>query len=34
MEVLTIYFPVVDGKDAVLRVHWGEIMVPLSIRVP
>jgi len=34
MEVLTIYFPVVDGKDAVLRVHWGEVMVPLSIRVP
>jgi DUF2911 family protein len=34
MEVLTIYFPVVDGKDTVLRVHWGEIMVPLSIRVP
>ena len=34
MEVLTIYFPIVDGKDTVLRVHWGEIMISLSIRVP
>jgi hypothetical protein len=34
MEALTFYFPVVDGKDAVLRLHWGEVMVPLSIRVP
>lgn len=34
MEVLTFYFPVVEGKDAVLRLHWGEVMVPLSIRVP
>ncbi len=34
MEVLTFYFPSVDGKDAVLRLHWGEVMVPLSIRVP
>jgi hypothetical protein len=33
-EVLTFYFPLVEGKDAVLRLHWGEIMVPLSIRVP
>jgi hypothetical protein len=34
MEVLTFYFPIVEGKDAVLRLHWGEVMVPLSIRVP
>jgi hypothetical protein len=34
MEALTYYFPVVEGKDAVLRLHWGEVMVPLSIRVP
>jgi hypothetical protein len=34
MEVLTFYFPTVEGKDAVLRLHWGEVMVPLSIRVP
>jgi hypothetical protein len=34
MEALMFYFPVVEGKDAVLRLHWGEVMVPLSIRVP
>jgi hypothetical protein len=34
MEVLTFYFPTVEGKEAVLRLHWGEVMVPLSIRVP
>jgi hypothetical protein len=31
---LTFYFPIAEGKDAVLRLHWGEVMVPLSIRVP
>jgi hypothetical protein len=34
MEVLTFYFPLVEGKDAVLRLHWGELMLPLMIRVP
>jgi hypothetical protein len=34
MEVLTIYYPIVEGKDAVLRLHWGETIIPLSIRVP
>ena len=34
MEALTFYFPVVEGKDAVLRLHWGEVMVPLSFEVP
>ena len=34
MEALTFYFPIVEGKDAVLRLHWGEVMVPLAIRVP
>jgi len=34
MEVLTFYFPTVEGKDAALRLHWGEVMVPMSIRVP
>jgi DUF2911 family protein len=34
MEALLFYFPIVEGKDAVLRLHWGETMVPLSIRVP
>jgi hypothetical protein len=34
MEVLTFYFPNVEGKNAVLRLHWGEVMIPLSIDVP
>ena len=34
METLVFYFPIVEGKDAVLRLQWGEVMVPLSIRVP
>lgn len=34
METLLFSFPIVDGKDATLRLHWGEVMVPLSIRVP
>ncbi|MBI3261910.1 MAG: DUF2911 domain-containing protein [Acidobacteria bacterium] len=34
METLAFYFPIVEGKDAVLRLHWGTVMVPLAIRVP
>jgi hypothetical protein len=34
MEVLAFYFPLVEGKDATLRLHWGTVMVPLAIRVP
>ncbi len=34
METLSFYFPIVEGKDAVLRLHWGDVMVPLSIQVP
>lgn len=34
MEALSFYFPEVEGKDAVLRLHWGEVMVPLGIAVP
>jgi hypothetical protein len=34
METLAWYFPVVEGKDTVLRLHWGETIVPLAIRVP
>jgi hypothetical protein len=33
VETLTYDFPLVDGKDAVLRLHWGTVMVPLRIRV-
>jgi len=34
MEALMFYFPVVEGKDARLQLHWGSLVVPLSIRVP
>jgi hypothetical protein len=34
METMTYYFPVVDGKDATLRLHWGTVIVPLAIKVP
>jgi hypothetical protein len=34
MEVLSFYFPLVEGKEATLRLHWGTTMVPLVIRVP
>jgi hypothetical protein len=34
METLAFSFPIVEGKDAVLTLHWGEVMVPLSVRVP
>ncbi|MEX2271933.1 MAG: DUF2911 domain-containing protein [Vicinamibacterales bacterium] len=33
MEALMFDFPIVEGKDATLRLHWGEVIVPLSIRV-
>ena len=32
METLTYYFPVVDADSAVLRLHWGTMIVPLKIR--
>jgi hypothetical protein len=32
MEVLAYYFPVVARDSAVLRLHWGETIVPLTIR--
>ena len=34
MEALCFYFPIVEGKDAVLRLHWGNVRVPLAITVP
>jgi len=33
VETLTFDFPIVEGKDAVLRLAWGEVSVPLSVRV-
>lgn len=34
METLAWYFPAVDGRKAELVVHWGTVVVPLSIEVP
>ena len=34
VETLTFAFPIVEGKDAALELQWGEVRVPLSIRVP
>lgn len=34
METLAIYFPVVLRDEAVMRVHWGQTMVPLRIKAP
>jgi hypothetical protein len=34
MESLAIYFPQVLRDSTVLRVHWGETIVPVRIRSP
>ena len=34
METLAFYFPVVEGKTATLRLHWGEVVLPMVIEVP
>ena len=34
METLAFYFPVVDGRHAELVLHWGTVVVPLTIDVP
>jgi hypothetical protein len=34
METLSFSFPIVEGKDVVMHLHWGDTVVPLSIRVP
>lgn len=34
METLAFYFPVVDGTHAELVLHWGTVVVPLTIDVP
>ena len=33
METLAYYFPVVARDSTVLRLHWGEMIVPLRFRV-
>ena len=32
MEVLAYYFPIVAADSTVLRLHWGETVVPIRIR--
>ena len=34
METLAFYFPMVDGKKAELVLHWGTVVVPMSLEVP
>jgi len=34
METLAFYFPVVDGRKAELVLHWGTVVVPMTIEVP
>jgi hypothetical protein len=32
METLAFYFPVVGPDSAILALHWGTTVVPISIR--
>ncbi|MDE0827711.1 MAG: DUF2911 domain-containing protein [Vicinamibacterales bacterium] len=34
VESLAYYFPMVEGKETELRLHWGETIVPMLITVP
>lgn len=34
MESLAFYFPAVLRDEATLRLHWGEVVVPLRIKAP
>jgi hypothetical protein len=34
MESMAIYFPVVLRDTAIMRVHWGETIVPIRITAP
>ena len=34
METMAFYFPVVEGKQAELALHWGVVIVPLVLEVP
>jgi hypothetical protein len=34
MEAMAFYFPEVNREDAVLRLHWGDRIVPVRIRAP
>ena len=34
MESLAFYFPMADAESAVLALHWGTTVIPLSLRRP
>jgi hypothetical protein len=34
METLAFYFPVVDGRKGELVLHWGTVVIPMSVEVP
>jgi hypothetical protein len=34
METLAFYFPLVLRDEAVMRIHWGEMMLPVRIKAP
>ena len=34
VETLAYYFPMVEGKDTELRLHWGDTIVSMMITVP
>ncbi|HJU66484.1 MAG TPA: DUF2911 domain-containing protein [Gemmatimonadaceae bacterium] len=34
METLAIYFPMVVRDEAVMRLHWGETVIPVRIKAP
>lgn len=34
METLAIYFPLVLRDEATLRVHWGDMILPVRIKAP
>ena len=34
METLTYYFPMVDADSALLRLHWGTMVIPMLIKAP
>lgn len=34
METLAIYFPLVLRDEATLRVHWGDMVLPVRIQAP
>lgn len=34
MESMAIYFPAVQRDSTVMRIHWGEVAVPIRIKAP